>query len=296
MQPGAATVYADVLQWLKNTLGAFYAPAAVAGKILGILILALIAIRLGSFIIRKVFEKRKSFKYGLNEKKVDTMASLTTSVLRYAVYIIAIVVILTDVFKMTSVLAAAGIGGVAIGFGAQSLIRDIISGFFIVMEDQYAVGDLITIDTMTGTVEELELRVTKLRHFSGDLYIIPNGEIKKVTNHTRGHKAVVVDVPLAYGTDIEKAFKTAEEVCLKVSECCTSMVEPLKVVGITEFGKETMNLRIMAKTLPNEQWAVEREVRKHLHEAFQQEDIGFPQRARLVVDGGLCREGKADGR
>lgn len=282
--------------WLKDIPDNFNNPVLIAvGKVFGIVLLAFLIIKMGSFIIKKLFEKRKTFKYGLNSKKIDTMASLLTSVLKYSVYIISIVVILTDVFKMTSVLAAAGIGGVAVGFGAQSLIKDIISGFFIVIEDQYAVGDLITIDTMNGTVEDLELRVTKLRSFNGDLYIVPNGEIKRVTNHTRGNKAVIVDIPLAYSVDINKAFEIAGKICLQVSESYSTLVEPPKVLGITDLGKDAMNLRIVAKTLPNEQWDVERSVRKLIAEEFCREGVEFYDRNKLVVEQGMKKERDTNG-
>jgi moderate conductance mechanosensitive channel len=261
--------------WLKSVMGDFYNPVLIdIGKILGISILAFLIIKIGSFAIKKLFEKRKAIKYALNSKKLDTMASLMTSILKYSIYIIAIVIILSDVFEMKSILAAAGIGGVAIGFGAQSLIKDIISGFFIVMEDQFAVGDIITIDGMNGTVEDLELRVTRLRNFSGDLFIIPNGEIKKVTNHTRGNKGVIVDIPLVYGTDINKVFEIAGEVCVKISNTYKTIVEAPKVLGITELGKDTLNLRITAKTLQSEQGEVERAMRKLIAEELLTKDGG----------------------
>jgi small conductance mechanosensitive channel len=143
------------------------------------------------------------------------------------------------------------------------------------MEDQYVVGDMISVDDMKGTVEKLELRVTKLRSFNGDLYIVPNGEIRKLTNHTRGNKAVIVDVPLAYSADINKAIEIASEVCLRVKEEYETIVDDPKVLGITELGKESLNLRIMATALPNEQWEIERRIRKLIKEEFSKENIKF---------------------
>lgn len=177
----------DIINELKRFLGDFYNPVIMIFKIICIILLSILIARIGSFIIKKVFDKQKFLKKRKkDDKKLDTMASLLTSVFRYTVYIISIITILVDTFKLNSILAAAGIGGVAIGLGAQTFIRDIISGFFIVMEDHYAVGDTITVENMTGTVEAMELRITKLRGANGDLYIIPNSEIKKVTNHSRG--------------------------------------------------------------------------------------------------------------
>lgn len=274
--------------WMKGILD--YKVTIGALKIIGIIVLSFLVVRIGGFIIKKLFEKRSSFRKGFNSKKINTMVSLMTSALRYSVYIIAVVMILSDVFGLKSILAAAGVGGVAIGLGAQSLIRDVISGFFIVIEDQYAVGDLVTLETMNGTVEEFELRVTKLRSYNGDLYIIPNGEIKKVTNHTRGNKAVIVDIPLAYGADINKAFDAAGQACRQVTESGTAFAEAPRVLGITDLGRDSMNLRITAMTRPNEHWEVERTLRKLIAEGFNREGLEFFDKNKLIIDGGTAKE------
>jgi small-conductance mechanosensitive channel len=274
----------NILNEMKVAMGVFYQPVIMVLKIIGVMVLAFLTIKVGSFVIKKVFKNQKALKIEVDAKKISTMATLSMSVFRYAVYIMAGVVILTDVFNLTSVLAAAGVGGIAVGLGAQSLIKDVISGFFIVMEDQYAVGDMITIEEMTGTVENLELRVTKLRNFNGDLYIIPNGEIKKVTNHTRGSKAVIVDIPVAYNSDTEKVFENASKVCLQVSgEFKKVLVEAPVVLGITDMGRDGINLRIFAKTEANEQWAVERRIRKLIKEEFWKEGIEFYDRNRILI-------------
>lgn len=268
--------------WLKETLGEFYSPVMIFLKVAIIILAAFLAVKIGSYIIKRVFAKRKKTRIFTDEKKINTMATLSLSVYKYAVYIIAAVVILTDVFKLTSVLAAAGVGGIAIGLGAQSLIKDVLSGFFIVLEDHFAVGDLITIDGMTGTVEQMELRVTKIRNFNGDLYIIPNGEITTITNHTRGDKAVLVDIPVAYSSDINKAFEIAGHVCTIVSDEFDIFIEEPRVLGITELGNNSLNLRIFAKTQPNQQWGVERRIRKLIMEKFSENNIKFYDRNKIV--------------
>lgn len=267
---------------LKGILGSFYDPVIKAGKVILIIIAAMIIVRIGTLLIQKFFEKQKNFSYKGDNKKLDTTQTLLISVFRYGTYIMAVVIILTDVFRMQSILAAAGVGGVAIGFGAQSLIKDIISGFFIIMEDQYVVGDLITIENMTGTVEQMELRVTRLRNFNGDLHIIPNGEIKRVTNHSRGNKAVVVDVPLAYSVDVEKAHTMAEEVCVQISGEYPSLPEPPKVLGITAFGTSNMTLRIFARANPEEYLELERRIRLLIKERFDKAGIQFYDRDRFL--------------
>ena len=265
---------AGVLKTVSDFYNALPKPLMNLVEIVLIILVAAVVIKIGSFVIRRIFERQRSVK-NIDMKKIDTMSSLLISIFKYAVYIMSGVIILTDVFKMTSVLAAAGVGGIAIGFGAQSLIKDIISGMFIVMEDQYAVGDIVTIGDMNGTVEQLELRVTKLRNFNGDLCIIPNGEIKKVINHTRGNRAVIVDVPIAHSADIDKAFAVAEEVCSDVAKEFDAIVELPSVLGITELRDRNLNLRIFARTRPDAQGEVERRIRKLIKERFSKEEIPF---------------------
>lgn len=267
---------------MKNFLGDFYDPTLKIVKIIFILIVAAIIIKIGKILIKKFFENQKKFKFKFDDKRLDTMATLTASVFKYFIYIGAILTILSNILNLKSVLAAAGVGGVAIGLGAQSLIKDTISGFFILLEDQFAVGDLITIDNMTGTVEHMELRVTRLKNFTGDVYIIPNGEIKKVTNHTRDNKMVIVDIPVSYSSNIKKVNEIAKRVCEEVKEEFKVFTEEPTVLGITDLGKSNINLRITARTFPNEQWAVERRIRMKIKEEFEANELEFFDRATLI--------------
>ncbi|OPX42095.1 putative MscS family protein YkuT [Ruminiclostridium hungatei] len=278
------SILTQIDNYLKDFLGGFYNPVFKIGKIILIMIVALLIARLGKIVIRKVFEKQKNFKFKMSDKKLDTMATLIASVFKYVIYIWAILMILSDILNLKSVLAAAGVGGVAIGLGAQSLIKDTLSGFFILLEDQFAVGDLITIDTMTGTVEHMELRVTRLKNYNGDIYIIPNGEIKRVTNHTRDNKMVIVDIPVAYSTSLEKVYEIARKVCDEVKQEFTVFTEEPSILGITELGKQSINLRITARTYPNEQWGVERRIRMKIKEAFEKTDLEFYDRTLITKE------------
>lgn len=262
-----------ILAAIRILLGDFYKPAEALLKIIAIILLSVIAIKVGNLVIKKVFEKRKALSKDFSEKKFNTMLTLILSAFKYSIYIIAGVIIMTDVFNLTSILAAAGVGGIAIGLGAQSLIRDVISGFFIVMEDQYAVGDVITIDGLNGTVEELGLRMTKLRNFNGDLCVIPNGEIKKVINHTRGKKAIIVDIPVSYGERTGRVVEIAEETCKNVAREYEGVVDKLEILGITELGKGSFNLRIYGTAQPNTQGEIERKIRELIVEKLYKEGI-----------------------
>lgn len=272
----------EIKEFLIDSLGIFYNPVIKILEIVLIFFIAALIVKLGRYLIRKFFEKQKEFKYKLEDKRIDTMCTLLVSIFKYVIYIGAIIISLSDILDLKAVLAAAGVGGVAIGLGAQSLIKDTISGFFILLEDQFAVGDLITIDNMTGTVERMELRVTRLKDYTGDLYIIPNGEIKRVINHTRDNKLVIVDVPVAYSSNIEKVSEIAKRVCQEVKDEFEIFTEEPAVLGITELGNNKINLRITAKTLPNEQWAVERRIRLKIKEEFEKNNLEFYDRTLIL--------------
>ncbi|HEY5584708.1 MAG TPA: mechanosensitive ion channel family protein [Ruminiclostridium sp.] len=270
----------DVL--LNDYLGGFYDPTLKILKIILIFIVAILIVKIGKLLIKKFFENQEKFKFKMEDKRLDTISTLMASVFKYVIYIGVIIFVLSDMLDLKSVLAAAGVGGIAIGLGAQSLIKDTISGFFILLEDQFALGDVITIEDMTGTVERMELRVTRLKHYAGDVYIIPNGEIKRVTNHTRDNKMVIVDIPVAYSSSMKKVNEIAQEVCEEVKSEFSIFTEEPHILGITNLGEHNMNLRITARTFPNEQWAVERRIRMKIKEGFEASGLEFFDRTTLM--------------
>ncbi len=280
-KPEVKLMINKIITFFEEFLGSFYGPVSKISKIILILIVAFIIVKIGRLLIRKFFEKQKKFKFKIDDKRLDTMSTLLSSVFKYVIYIGAILMILSDILNLQSVLAAAGVGGIAIGFGAQSLIKDTLSGFFILLEDQFAVGDLVTINNMTGKVENMELRVTRLKNNTGDMHIIPNGEIKMVTNHTRDNKMVIVNIPVAYSSNIAKVNEIANKVCQEVKEEFSVFTEEPTVLGITELGKDNMNLQITARTFPNEQWAVERSIRMKIKEGFEAAGLEFFDRTTL---------------
>ncbi|KNY30374.1 mechanosensitive ion channel family protein [Pseudobacteroides cellulosolvens] len=270
----------NVIKFIESTFVNMNSPVMYTIKSLGIIIIAIVVVKVGNFIIKKTFEKQKNFKYSINIKRLDTMSTLTRSIFKYLIYTIAVISILTDVFDIKSVLTAAGIGGLAIGFGAQSLIKDVISGFFIVFENQFEVGDIITIDNLNGTVEHIELRVTRIRNVNGDLYIIPNGEIKKIINHSKGNKTANIDIPISYEADLSKAVDIVNKICEEIVKEFDVIVEAPKILGVTEFHKDNLVLRVTTKTLPNEHYAVERRFRELVKDEFSKANIEFYYRQR----------------
>ena len=270
----------NVIKFIQSTFGNMNSPVMYTIKSLGMILIAIVVVKVGNFIIKKTFEKQKNFKYSINIKRLNTMSTLTRSIFKYMIYTIAVISILTDVFDIKSVLTAAGIGGLAIGFGAQSLIKDVISGFFIVFENQFEVGDIITIDNLNGTVEHIELRVTRIRNANGDLYIIPNGEIKKIINHSKGNKTSNIDIPISYEADLSKVVDIINKICEDVVKEFEVIVEAPKILGVTEFHKDNLVLRVTTKTLPNEHFAVERRFRELVKDEFSKANIEFYYRQR----------------
>jgi small conductance mechanosensitive channel len=238
--------------------------------------LAKLLLTFGSALISKMFAPDHK-RLSMDPKKAKTMEALIKSVLRYLVYFITAITALSIFgIRTDSLLASAGIVGLAVGFGAQSLVRDVLTGFFIIFEDQFAVGDYIETAGVTGYVEEMGFRVTKLRDFSGVIHILPNGEIGKVTNHTRGNRSAIINVSVAYEEDVNLVQDVLEQAMAALAGQITSIVEGPTVLGITELGASDVQFRIIAKTLPMEQWSVERAMRKAAKQALDQAGIEIP--------------------
>ena len=255
-------------------------------KVIILLIVVKIVLRILNALIDRTIAKRVKTMSIKEERKIKTLMAVFRNILKYILYFIAIVIIL-DIFGVntSSILATAGIGGLAISFGAQSLVKDIITGFFILFEDQYSVGDYVTIGDYTGIVEEVGVRVTKLKDFSGELHIIPNGQITVVTNMGRGPMRSSVVVRIAYEEDIDKAIKVIEEVLDKIKKANDSIIEGPSVLGVTSLGDSGVDITIVAKTKPMEQWALERQIRKAVKEAFDEEGIEIPYSKIVVYNG-----------
>ena len=253
-------------------------------KIVIIVVLSKLIISVANRFIAKVYKLSPKFK--MDERKANTLSGITKSIVKYTVYAAMGASILSVLNILTKpVLAAAGLGGIAIGFGAQSLVKDVFTGFFILFEDQYSVGDYITISGMTGTVDELGLRITKIKAFNGDLHIIPNGEIKTVTNHSRNNSLAIIDIGITYEEDEEKALglikKVAEKYYCENEDKVTDKPETL---GIVKFDETGIVIRTVMKTVPLTHWQVERDVRKKIIQVFKENNIELPYPKRVYIN------------
>lgn len=245
--------------------------------ILKIVIIAYISKRIGYFLIDRFYIMQDRSKIQFPERKMKTLSSLTKNILRYVIYFVAVYSILEILgFRMGSILAVAGVGSLAVGFGAQSLVKDVITGFFVIFEDQFGVGDYITTNNFSGIVEEIGLRITKVRDFSGDLHIIPNGEIKVVTNHTRGGMRALVNIGISYEEDVDKVTNVLTKICDEIKNDRDDILEGPSVLGITGFNDSSVEVTVVAKTKPMQQWAVERDLRYRIKQVFDDMKIEFP--------------------
>lgn len=201
----------------------------------------------------------------------------------------AIMMMLTELgVAITPVLASVGFVGLALGLGAQTLVKDMIAGLFILIEDQYTVGDVVEIGGITGTVEHMTLRATELRDLYGTVHIIPNGEIRIVANKSRDWSRAIVDVSVTYEEDVDTAVKTLQEIGEAMAEhkmMGLLLQEPAVVTGVEGLEEWAVRLRIMVKTLPNAQWEVQRYLRRQIRLTFAEKglSLAFPRQDVMIV-------------
>jgi len=246
-------------------------------KIIIIIIIALVIVRIGKRIINHLFNKRAHSPIKISEKREETIRILLQSVLTYAVYFIAIVMILESLnIKISALLAGAGIAGLAIGFGAQSLVKDIISGFFIIFENQFSVDDYVVVADAEGTVEEIGLRTTKIRSWTGEENVIPNGNITQVINYSVHNGLSVVDVNIPYETDIYAIEKSISQLLAKLPQKYDFFVDVPIIHGVQTLDLSNYVIRIIADTKPVYQWAGERAIRKEVQDQLYKDGINIP--------------------
>jgi small-conductance mechanosensitive channel len=234
--------------------------------------------------------------------RAQTLALVLRSIASVLIWTIAVTMILGELgVSLGPLIAGAGIVGVALGFGAQSLVKDFLSGIFMLVEDQYGVGDIVDVGEATGTVEAVTLRTTRIRSVDGTVWHVPNGTIDRVGNMSQQWARALLDVDVAYGTDIDEAQRVIKAVADAVAEdpeWRARILEPPEVWGIESMGPDAISIRLVVKTRPGDQFPVMRELRRRLSDTFLSEGIEmpFPQRSVWVRrDAGSSHEVEVDG-
>lgn len=222
-------------------------------------------------------EKTEAFE---SEKRINTLMGIVRGLLNIVLWLVFIMIFLNKLgINIAPLLASAGILGLAVGFGAQELVRDFISGFFMLLENQIREGDVAIINGTAGAVEKIELRTTKLRDFSGVVHIFQNGKISSLSNMTKDWSAIVVEVGVAYKEDADvvmAVMKSVGETIENDPEISPKLKEPIEIFGIDKFLDSAVLFKARIKTIPNDQWAVAREYRKRLKKAFDEKKIEIP--------------------
>lgn len=261
-----------VLQWF-STAGL---------RILIIVIIALIAMWLLkklSFRLVKTFSREgKSDAY---YKRLNTMKSVTGNIITFAVLAIALVTILGELgIAIGPILTAAGVIGVAIGFGSQQLVQDVISGFFILLEDQIRVGDVVNVAGKGGLVERVTLRMTVLRDLAGSVHYVRNGNIDVVTNMTQEFSFALMDIGVAYRENVDTVIEVIKEVAATLraddSPLKNDILEDIEILGVDKFADSAVIIKARIKTKPIKQWSVMREFNRRLKLTFDERDIEIP--------------------
>ena len=252
-------------------------------RIVVILTAAYLVVRIGSAAARR-FEREMSRGTGLDAiertKRAQTLGRLLQKTLAIVVTVMAGLMVLRELgIDITPVLTGAGIAGLAVGFGAQTLVRDVISGFFLIVEDQVRVGDVVAVNSQGGLVEEVNLRTLVLRDERGTVHIFPNGEVKTLANMSKDFSYYVITVGVAYDGDVDRATQAMHDAAaslMKDAEFRPYILEPLDVFGVDAFEPGQLVVKARIKTVPMKQWVVGRELRKRIARVFSERGIHMP--------------------
>lgn len=249
-----------------------------------VLIIAFLIVNpLGKKLISKLLHTSTE-KQNVSEARVLTLEKLLLNIYSYLLIFVFILMIF-GVFNLEigPLIASAGVVGLAIGFGAQGLVSDIVTGFFILLEKQLEVGEYITAAGYDGIVEEVGLRTTKIRSFDGTLNFIPNRQLEGISNHSRGTMRALVDIGISYDDNIDHAIRVLQDVCNRFSED-ERFIETPQVLGVQQLGSSDVVIRVIGQTQNMEQWSAERDMRKAIKEAFDQNgiEIPFPQQVTTI--------------
>ncbi len=249
--------------------------------ILLILIFALIALRvsktLSKRLVKLVVRQKEDVEF---QKRTQTLVSIVWHAASLGILLIAAMMVLKEFgVEIGPMLAAAGIAGLAVGFGAQSLVKDVISGFFILLEDQIRVGDVVQIAGKGGLVEKISLKTTTLRDVSGNVHYIPNGQIDVVTNMTKEFSRYVFDISVAYREDVDEVMEVIREVDEELRNdplFKEDILEPIELLGLDQFANSAVIIKARTTTKPLQQWRIGREFNRRLKKKFDERNIEIP--------------------
>src|SRR5438552_233156 len=268
-------------QFLRDTFGFIYAPVLIPLiRIAGILIIAFFVLKILDSALRRLrllIPSSDAIGGHRVEQRAETLRHIVRSVVKGILIVVVLATIISELgFDIGPILASAGIAGLAIGFGAQSLVKDVISGFFILFEDQYGVGDVVKIGDLSGVVERMTLRATVLRNLEGQVHVIPNGTIHTVTVLTKEWARAVVDVTVPYDQELAKVFEVLQRIGSRLAQDWPDRIlEQPAILGVEKLDDTGVTIRQIVKTPAFKQSDVMREWRRRIKEEFDRSGISL---------------------
>ena len=258
-------------------------------KVLGILIALIILSQMSRWIVKwleRLVPEKDSLQATEAKKRAQTLGNILRHTFLIVIFFIAILMILGELgIQLGPLLATAGIGALAIGFGAQGLVKDVISGFFIILENQYRIGDAIEVAGVSGLVESVSLRKTVLRDLEGRVHTVPNGEIKVVSNLSKEWSRAVVDIGISYRDDVDHIIDLLGQIGRELAgeePYQSAILESPQILGVERFGESQLVIRMIVKTMPLKQWEVGRELRRRIKNRFDEKGIQIPPPHRIL--------------
>ena len=254
-------------------------------RVIAIIVVALIIFLICRPVIRSIMKRLVTHRMSGEEegeikKRTDTLSSILVKIMGIIILIIAVITILPEFgVNIATLIAGIGVGGLAIAFAAQSLVRDYISGFFVILEDQYRVGDVVSIAGIAGVVEEIGLRRTVLRDLDAFVHSIPNGKVELSTNMTKKYSRVNLNVSVGYGENLKRVIDTINRICQEMAEdpqWKDDFISTPSVLRVDKLGDSGIDIKILGDTKPSKQWAIMGELRLRLKTTFDTEGIEIP--------------------
>ena len=293
-----ARVYDNMIDGWRND--AFNWARYSGPKLVVILMVAFILVYLLGLITRRLrtYQHTDALPSGLRTQQLRTLADVINSIGKFVIYLVALLQLL-PLFgvDVKPILASAGIAGLAVGFGAQTLVKDMINGFFIIIENQYDVSDVIKVAGVTGAVEAMTLRRTMLRDSNGTVHIIPNSEIKVVSNLTRDWTQVMLNIAVDYNENSDRILKLLNEIGEKIyhdENFMDSFVAEPEVPGIERISGREVEYLLQAKVKPGKQFEVGRELRRRIQKSFAEAGVQTPAAGRVFIADSTTPGGKAE--
>lgn len=285
IEDGKIAVSFNWEQALNSTINVIEFIVSKAISLILLIMLMFLIIKIGNKIIDKFVKNQINSKrsFSMDTQKALTVGAILKSSLKYIVYFSGGAIIIGSTFKVSAAVLSAV--GFVVGIGAQSLVKDIINGFFIIFEDQYGVGDHVTIGVYSGIVENIGIRATTLKDFSGDIHNIPNGSVVEVTNHSRYDMRFIVDVEIAYEEDIDNTINIITNTCKKFQKSNSEDIrENIEVLGAISLNASGVTIRVVGKSKPLSQWKMEIELRKEIKKSLDEAGIEIPYPKTQLVN------------